>query len=57
MAYFVPEQEKLIADSGALGREALKARTGRWMFLNYFRNAAGVTSYVFLMFAVQTPSI
>jgi hypothetical protein len=26
MAYFVPEQEKLISQSSALGREALKAR-------------------------------
>src|SRR6476620_2587895 len=31
MAYFVPEQEKLISDAGALGRDALKARADRWI--------------------------
>lgn len=56
MAYFVPEQEELISDSGALGREALKARADRWIFLSYFRNVVGVMSYVFLLFALLTPS-
>ena len=56
MAYFVPEQEKLIADAVALGRESLKARVARWIFLNYFRNVVGVVSYVFLLFALLTPS-
>ena len=57
MAYFVPEQETLIADTGALGREAIKARADRWIFLNYFRNVAGVMSYVFVLLALLTPSI
>jgi hypothetical protein len=57
MAYFVPEQEKLTSDAGTLGRELLKARADRWMLLNYFRNVAGVVSYVLLEFALMTPSI
>jgi len=55
MTYFVPEQEKLIADAGAFDRKALKARADLWMFLNYFRNAAGVIGHVFLVFALLTP--
>jgi hypothetical protein len=42
--------------SDALGREALKARADRWIFLSYFRNVVGVMSYVFLLFALLTPS-
>jgi hypothetical protein len=45
-----------ISDAGTLGREALRARADRWIFLNYFRNIAGVVSYVFLLFALLTPS-
>src|SRR5262245_27278843 len=54
LAYFVPEQEKLISNASALGRKALKARADRWMRFNYFRNVAGVISYVFLLFALLT---
>ena len=56
LAYFVPEQEKLISDAEALGRQDLKARADRWILLNYFRNVAGVLSYVFLLFALLTPT-
>jgi hypothetical protein len=56
LAYFVPEQEKLIAGGEAIGRQDLKARADRWIFLNYFRNVAGVMSYGFLLFALLTPS-
>src|SRR5262245_3804205 len=37
MAYFVREQEGLIANASALSREVLSARASRWIFLNYFR--------------------
>ena len=55
MAYFVPEQERLISSAGALSREVLQSRANRWIFLNYFRIAAGVVAYVFLMSAVVLP--
>ena len=55
MAYFVPEQERLISSAGALSREVLQSRANRWIFLNYFRIAAGVLAYVFLMSAVLLP--
>jgi hypothetical protein len=55
MAYFVPEQERLISSAGALSREVLQLRASRWIFLNYFRIAAGVLAYVFLMSAVLLP--
>jgi hypothetical protein len=57
MAYFVPEQERLITSAGSLSREVLLARTSRWMFLNYFRNMTGVLAYIFLMLAVLAPLI
>ena len=56
IAYFVPEQEALISNAGVLSRDALHARAHRWIFLNYFRNVAGVLAYVFLMCAVLVPS-
>jgi hypothetical protein len=56
MAYFVPEQEGLISNAGSLSRDVLHARAHRWMFLNYFRNVAGVLAYFFLMCAVLVPS-
>jgi di/tricarboxylate transporter len=51
MAYFVPEQEGLTSNAG-LSREVLMARTGRWIFRNYFRNIAGVLAFVFILAAV-----
>ena len=51
MAYFVPEQEALIAGAGTLSREVLKSRADRWISLNYFRMAAGVLAFAFLMCA------
>src|SRR5262245_60554499 len=56
MAYFVPEQEALISNAGSLSRDVLHARAHRWIFLNYFRNVAGVLAYVFLMCAVLARS-
>jgi len=56
IAYFVPEQEALISNAGVLSRDVLHARAHRWIFLNYFRNVAGVLAYVFLMCAVLVPS-
>jgi hypothetical protein len=55
MVYFVPEQEGLISSAGSLSRDVLQSRANRWMFLNYFRNAAGVLAYVALMLAVLVP--
>jgi hypothetical protein len=49
MVYFVPEQEGLTSSAGSLSRDALQSRANRWIFLNYFRNAAGVLAYVALM--------
>jgi Domain of unknown function (DUF1772) len=54
MAYFVPEQEGLISNVGSLSREVLKARTDRWIFLNYFRIIAGVLAFMFLLLACFT---
>jgi hypothetical protein len=51
-AYFVPEQERLISQSGALAPHLLKSRADRWIFLNYFRNVAGVAAFVLLLRAV-----
>src|SRR5262245_34163691 len=56
IAYFVPEQEALISNAGVLSRDVLHARAHRWIFLNYFRNVAGVLAYGFLMCAVLVPS-
>jgi hypothetical protein len=56
MTYFVPEQEALISNAGSLSRDVLHARAHRWIFLNYFRNVAGVVAYVFLMCALLAPS-
>jgi hypothetical protein len=56
IAYFVPEQEALISNAGSLSRDLLHARAHRWIFLNYFRNVAGVLAYVFLMCAVLASS-
>ena len=55
MAYFVPEQERLISNAGSLSRDVLRARASRWIFLNYFRNTAGVLAFIFLLFAVLVP--
>jgi len=52
MVYFVPEQEGLISSAGSLSRDVLQARANRWIFLNYFRNVAGVLAYVALMLAL-----
>jgi hypothetical protein len=52
MAFFVPEQERLISGAGSMSREAVKARADRWIFLNYVRNTAGVLAFVFLLIAV-----
>ena len=56
MTFFVPEQEALITNAGTLPRDTIRARAHRWIFLNYFRNVAGVLAYVFLMCAVLVPS-
>ena len=37
-------------------RDVLHARAQRWVFLNYFRNVAGVLAYLFLMGAVLARS-
>ena len=55
MVFFVPEQEGLISSAGSLSRDVLQSRANRWIFLNYFRNAAGMLAYVFLMLAVLAP--
>jgi hypothetical protein len=55
MAYFVPEQERLITNASAYTREVLNARANRWMSFNYFRNLAGVVAFVFLLLAVLVP--
>jgi uncharacterized membrane protein len=57
MVYFVPEQEGLISSAGSLSRHVLQSRANRWIFLNYFRNAAGVLEYVALMLAVLVPGL
>jgi len=57
MIYFVPEQEGLISSAAALSRDVLRSRADRWIFLNYFRNAAGVLAYVALMLAVLAPRV
>jgi uncharacterized membrane protein len=57
MVYFVPEQEGLISSAGSLSRDVLQSRAHRWIFLNYFRNAAGVLAYVALMLAVLVPPV
>ena len=57
MMYFVPEQEGLIAGAGSLSRDVLRSRADRWIFLNYFRNAAGVLAFVALMLAVLAPRV
>ena len=57
MVYFVPEQEGLTSSGGSLPRDVLQSRANRWIFLNYFRNAAGVLAYVALMLAVFVPGV
>jgi hypothetical protein len=57
MAYFVPKQEAVISSAGSLPRELLKTRVDRWIFLNYFRNVAGVVAFVLLVRAVLVPGI
>lgn len=57
MVFFVPEQEGLISSAGSLSRDVLQSRANRWIFLNYFRNAAGVLAYVALMLAVLVPGV
>ena len=56
MAYFVPEQEALIAGASSIARDLLKSRADRWIFLNYFRIAGGVLAFVFLMLAALDAS-
>ena len=55
MAYFVPEQESLIAHARSLSRQVLETRASRWMVLNYVRNVAGVVAFVCLLAAVLVP--
>ena len=55
MVYFVPEQEGLISSAGSVSRDVLRSRANRWMFLNYFRNVAGVLAYVAWMLALVVP--
>jgi len=57
MVYFVPEQEHLISNAGLFPADMLKSRADRWLFLNYFRNAAGVIAYMSLMLAVLAPHV
>ena len=52
MAYFVPEQESLIAHAPSLSRKVLETRASRWMVLNYVRNVAGVVAFACLLTAV-----
>ena len=55
--YFVPEQEGLIASASALSPEVLQSRASRWLWLNYFRMAAGVLAFVCLMCALLAPRV
>ena len=57
MAYFVPEQEALIAGAGTLSRDVLKSRADRWISMNYFRIAAGVLAFACLLGAVLVPRV
>lgn len=57
MAYFVREQEGLIANASAMSREVLAARANRWISLNYFRIIGGVLAFIFLMWAVLERSM
>jgi len=57
MAYFVPEQERLVTEAGSLGRELLKSRADRWIFLNYFRMLAGVLAFACVMRALVVPRV
>src|SRR5262245_58619125 len=52
MAYFVPEQEGLIAKAESYSPGVLKARAMRWLRLNNFRMMAGVLGFFALMCAV-----
>ena len=52
MAYFVPEQEGLISNSGPPSREILKARADQWIFRNYFRAVGGMVVFIFLFLAI-----
>ena len=56
IAYFVPEQEGLIASAPWLSRDLLQARAQRWILLNHFRNVAGLLAYGFLMCALLARS-
>jgi len=47
----------LTSSGGSLSRDVLQFRANRWIFLNYFRNAAGVLAYIALMFAVLVRSV
>jgi len=49
MAYFVPEQERLITGRGSLCGALLKSRADRWISLNYLRIGAGVLAFVCLL--------
>jgi hypothetical protein len=51
------EQETLIAGAGTLSRDVLKSRADRWISLNYFRMAAGVLAFAFLMCAAFIPRV
>jgi len=55
MVYFVPEQERLVADADSFAREVLQSRASRWIALNYFRNLAAVLAFVLLLRAALQP--
>jgi hypothetical protein len=55
MVYFVPEQERLVANAGSLAREVLQLRASRWIALNYFRNLAAVLAFFLLLRAILVP--
>ena len=57
MAYFVPEQDALVAGADSIPRTLLTWRADRWIFLNYFRNAAGVLAYLLLLRAILVPRL
>ena len=57
MTYFVPEQEALISGAGSIARDLIKARADRWILLNYFRIAAGLLAFAFLLRALLVPRV
>jgi hypothetical protein len=55
VAFRSSQLDILISSAGSLSHDVLRSRAHRWMFLNYFRNVAGVLAYVALMLALVVP--